>query len=218
MKKERSNRWGTADLWAGSPHAGCSSVTAPFGGCSLLAPRLQPKSLAAPSAPIDEMASSEFMEKRMERGWLMGPTIRVWTRWVALGRVASLLFYKFFCAHPRRRPGQSRSPRARSHLINTHGGDEVGKASRHEHEKRELKQVGNGRSLGRRLCFSSGAAPLRGLLPEGHHPSLRRASSPNLWPRHPRLLMRWLLRPGTCLAWSRLTGWRRFRMFGNTVA
>ena len=29
----------------------------PIGGCSLLTPRIQPKSLAAPSAPICEMAS-----------------------------------------------------------------------------------------------------------------------------------------------------------------
>jgi hypothetical protein len=39
---------------------------------------------------------------------------------------------------------------------------------------------------------SSVAAPLRRLLPEGHHPFSRRASSPNLWPRHPQLFMRWL--------------------------
>ncbi|MDB6066777.1 MAG: hypothetical protein JWR26_2985 [Pedosphaera sp.] len=35
----------------------CSSVAAPRRGCSLLTPRLQPKSLAAPSAPICERAS-----------------------------------------------------------------------------------------------------------------------------------------------------------------
>ncbi|MDB6066064.1 MAG: hypothetical protein JWR26_2272 [Pedosphaera sp.] len=36
----------------------CSSVAAPLRGCSLLTPRIQPKSLAAPSASIYEMAST----------------------------------------------------------------------------------------------------------------------------------------------------------------
>src|SRR5258705_5952843 len=57
-KRNRNGR-GTVDLWAGVPHAGCSSVAAPLRGCSLLTPRLQPKSLAAPSASIYEMASKQ---------------------------------------------------------------------------------------------------------------------------------------------------------------
>jgi hypothetical protein len=57
---------------------------------------------------------SEVMEKRMKRGWFMGRMRRVRTRWVALGRVASLLFSKFFFLRtPQATTAQIRSRRAK---------------------------------------------------------------------------------------------------------
>ncbi|MDB6065767.1 MAG: hypothetical protein JWR26_1975 [Pedosphaera sp.] len=64
-EKGNENGLGTADLWAGFPRAGCSSVAAPLRGCSLLTPRLQRKSLAAPSAPICELASGRQPEPKI---------------------------------------------------------------------------------------------------------------------------------------------------------
>ena len=50
------------------------------------------------------------------------------------------------------------------------------------------QREGNGRSLGLPLRCSSVTGPC------GPAPSSRLVAGPNLWPRHPRLFMRWLLR------------------------
>src|SRR5258708_6544567 len=71
-RKDKGNaeRLGTADLWAGGFVARRSQPH--FRGCSLLAPRLRSKSLAAPSASPGELPSVDHIERGMKTPYLTG--------------------------------------------------------------------------------------------------------------------------------------------------